>query len=197
MNDSIPDLLYESAKNWFNLTKVHYLITYGFKEKLYVIELEFLPESFSHLAGFHYLSDINLPRFHPELYPFSTTIKANYLISSTEHEEFVFLVSLSGRTRNPIHCSCCSIFSKGSRNYEYSQRKFTILKKERLDLSTNQSIVLLDRLSKNGTSHFAFPILFISPLLALPKSSVTRKRYWLHHIIHMVIIVTIFFSKIR
>ena len=65
MNNDSNDLLYEAALVWKDLMQFYYILTYGYKKHLYTINLFFPPEKFPHLAGFHYLKDINLPRFNP------------------------------------------------------------------------------------------------------------------------------------
>ena len=61
MNDNI---LIDAANSWKDLINYEYLITYGYKNKLYNIKLSFHPEEFYHLAGFQYLKDLNLPRYN-------------------------------------------------------------------------------------------------------------------------------------
>lgn len=38
-------------------------ITYGYKKKLYPLNLTFSPEDYPHLAGFQYMKDISLPNY--------------------------------------------------------------------------------------------------------------------------------------
>lgn len=58
-------LLYKAACVWNELLQYKYTFIYGFKMKLYTINLTFSPEDFPHLTGFHYLKDLSLPRFTP------------------------------------------------------------------------------------------------------------------------------------
>ena len=58
------NLLLDAASVWKMLTEYSYEITYGYKNKLYIITLFFYPEEFYHLAGFQYLKDLNLPRYN-------------------------------------------------------------------------------------------------------------------------------------
>lgn len=58
-------LLYQAALVWDSLSHYKYSFTYGFKMKLYTINLSFSAEDFPHLAGFQYLKDLVLPRFTP------------------------------------------------------------------------------------------------------------------------------------
>lgn len=65
MSEEQDSLLYKAAVVWKELTEYHYVFTYGYKQKLYTINLTFSPEDFPHLAGFQYLKDISLPRYAP------------------------------------------------------------------------------------------------------------------------------------
>ena len=64
MCESSPDILYQAACIWWDLTQYQYNLTYGLKNRLHVIHLTFFPEDFPHLAGFQYLKDISLPRYN-------------------------------------------------------------------------------------------------------------------------------------
>ncbi|WP_243117326.1 PBECR4 domain-containing protein [Muricomes intestini] len=57
------NLLKQSALAWKEITEYRYLLTYGYKKKLYAINLTFSPEDYPHLAGFQYMKDISLPNF--------------------------------------------------------------------------------------------------------------------------------------
>ena len=59
------DILFEAALAWKELMQFNYIFTYGYKKQLHTISLSFPSEKFPHLAGFHYLKDVNLPRFNP------------------------------------------------------------------------------------------------------------------------------------
>lgn len=65
VQDEQQDILYRAAEVWKELTEYHYVFTYGYKGELHEIKLTFSPEDFPHLAGFHYLKDIALPRYSP------------------------------------------------------------------------------------------------------------------------------------
>lgn len=58
-------LLHKAALVWDSISQYKYSFTYGFKMKLYTINLSFSSEDFPHLAGFQYLKDLTLPRFTP------------------------------------------------------------------------------------------------------------------------------------
>lgn len=60
------DILYQSASIWSELIEYNYVFTYGYKHKLYTINLSFSLEDFPHLAGFQYLKDIIIPRYNPK-----------------------------------------------------------------------------------------------------------------------------------
>lgn len=205
MNDSKADIFYHAASVWNELTEYNYLFTYGYKHKLYEINLIFSPEDFPHLAGFQYLKDISLPRFSPEktvsrildgtikikqiqkaagykdlivprletlvqikdaldndfilfsympdMYPFYTQIKADYLISyHSDVTNFIFLVRSNSSGTAKFDYLCCSAFKRGDRDYETNQRSRALLKKERIHVSTNTSTILLDKLSTQNNS---------------------------------------------
>lgn len=194
--------LIDAANSWKSLSDYEYIITYGYKNKLYSIKLSFHPEEFYHLAGFQYLKDLNLPRYNsrvtldriiegkikyehivkgaqyknmvrprlealsriknsldndfilytfmPQMYSFSTTIKADYLIVlRSDKTPFVFIVKSSSVDNSVVECVCCSAFMEGERNYEENQRLRTILKKERRNLVNGTIDVLYDKLEKN------------------------------------------------
>lgn len=79
------------------------------------------------------------------MYSFTTTIKADYLISlRSEQTSFVFIVKTSDTNSDYL---CCSAFKEGDRNYEENQRQRTILKKERIILSTEEHYTIFNRLN--------------------------------------------------
>ena len=89
-------------------------------------------------------SDFTLFSYMPRMYSFTTTIKADYLISlHSEQTSFVFIVKTSDTSSNYL---CCSAFIEGNRDYEENQRQRTILKKECIKISTNNVVTFLNRL---------------------------------------------------
>ena len=187
-------LLHKAALVWHELSQHKYIFTYGYKMKLYTINLSFSPEDFPHLAGFQYLKDLTLPRFTPAktvakildgtitqeqiekgiqyeemvkprllalaaleemldnefslysfmpcFYSFVTSIRADYLIASHMGDvSFVFLIR-EGERSLVSDCICCSTFRKDERDYEQNQRSFTLLKKVKTKLLTNEAQVL-------------------------------------------------------
>ena len=57
------NLLKQSALAWKEITEYRYLLTYGYKKKLYPVNLTFSLEDYPHLAGFQYMKDISLPNY--------------------------------------------------------------------------------------------------------------------------------------
>lgn len=57
------NILQQSALVWKELTDYRYQFTYGYKKKLYLINLTFSYEEYPHLAGFQYLKDISIPNY--------------------------------------------------------------------------------------------------------------------------------------
>ena len=92
MSGSKTDIFYLAASVWNELTEYEYLFTYGYKHKLYEINLTFSPEDFPHLAGFQYLKDISLPRYNPEKTVsriLDGTIKLEQIQKAAEYEEMI------------------------------------------------------------------------------------------------------------
>ncbi len=90
-------------------------------------------------------NDFTLFSYMPKMYSFTTTIKADYLISlRSEQTSFVFIVKTSDTNSDYL---CCSAFKEGDRNYEENQRQRTILKKERIILSTEEHYTIFNRLN--------------------------------------------------
>lgn len=196
------DLLYQSALAWKELTEYTYRLTFGYKKRLYPINLTFSFEDYPHLAGFQYLKDISLPNFtsakivdrilegklsfeqikkaqlyeemvrsrlealihlkvsldnefslysfQPKMYSFVTTIKADYLISShsTIHS-FIFIIQATKDSTAKCDFLCCSAFEQGNRNYECNQKRFTLLRKERIHIPDNKSILFYDKIARH------------------------------------------------
>ena len=57
------NLLLQSAMAWKEMTEYSYLFTYGYKKKLFTINLTFSLEDYPHLAGFQYMKDLSLPNY--------------------------------------------------------------------------------------------------------------------------------------
>lgn len=193
------DILQQSALVWKELTEYRYLFSYGYKKKLYTINLTFSYEDYPHLAGFQYLKDISLPNytsakivkriladkisfeqiqkasqydkmvkprleaiihfkkaldndfslysFMPQMYPFFTNIKADFLLAShIDIASYIFIIHTSPNGDAKCDFLCCSAFTQGNRDYEINQRKYTLLKKERLHIPTNTSSILMNKL---------------------------------------------------
>lgn len=96
-------------------------------------------------------NDFNLYSYNPKVYPFTTGIKADYLISSHfTGNNFIFIIKESSFGEVKCEFLCCSIFEKGDRDYEINQSKRIILKKERILISSNTSEILIDKLSSQS-----------------------------------------------
>ncbi len=84
----------------------------------------------------------------PRMYPFTTNIKADYLISSHLNiDNYIFIIKESSHDELKCDFLCCSIFAKGDRDYEANQRLRKLMKKERIHLPTNTHNILLNKLS--------------------------------------------------
>ena len=94
--------------------------------------------------------EFDLFSYMPQFYPFVTKIKADYLISSRiEPTAFVFIIRESPSGNAVCDFLCCSAFEESGRDYRANQRSRTLLKKERVHIKTQDTVVLYDRLPKN------------------------------------------------
>ena len=99
-------------------------------------------------------NDFHLYSYMPQMYPFTTSITADFLISSHINiNNFIFIIKATSHDPLKYDFLCCSIFKKGRRDYETNQRARALLKKERIHIPSNTTDILLDRL----TSHHEFP----------------------------------------
>lgn len=86
--------------------------------------------------------------YMPHMYPFYTQIKADYLITSrSDIKSFVFIIQSNADGSAKCDFSCCSTFKQGARDYESNQRPRSLLKKERIHISSRSSTILLDKLT--------------------------------------------------
>lgn len=93
-------------------------------------------------------NDFNLYSYMPRMYPFTTNIKADYLISShLNTDNYLFIIKENSQSELKCDFLCCSIFAKGDRDYEANQRLRKLMKKERIHIPTNTHNILLNRLS--------------------------------------------------
>ena len=93
-------------------------------------------------------NDFNLYSFVPQMYPFVTNIKADYLITSRVIiDSYVFIIHTTPNGDAKCDFLCCSAFAKGERDYEANQRIRTLLKKERIHIPSNATTVLLNKLN--------------------------------------------------
>lgn len=98
-------------------------------------------------------NEFTLYSYMPRMYPFYTGIKADYLISSHFGiSSFVFIIKANVQSERECDFLCCSIFQKGNRDYENNQRSRVLMKKERIHIPTNTSVILLDRLTPQKTA---------------------------------------------
>ncbi len=98
-------------------------------------------------------NDFSLFAYTPQHYPFRTSIKADFLISSRVNStNYVFVIQSATLNQQEDNYLCCSAFTKGDRNYEANQRKRTLLKKERIHLPTNTNTILYDKLIEQKNS---------------------------------------------
>lgn len=92
MHDSKADIFYQAACVWNELTKYKYIFTYGYKNKLYEINLIFSLADFPHLAGFQYLKDITIPRYNSEKivsHILDGSVKLKQIQKAARYEEMI------------------------------------------------------------------------------------------------------------
>ena len=147
------NLLQQSALAWKEITEYRYSLIYGYKKQLYPLHLTFSLEDYPHLAGFQYMKDLSLPNYNsskivPRMYPFFTSIKADYILSSHyKLDNFIFIIKATAKDELKCDFVCCSIFEKDDqRNYETNQRSRTLLRKERIHIPSGTSTILFNKL---------------------------------------------------
>ena len=96
--------------------------------------------------------DFLLYAYMPRFYSFATRIKADYLISkSFSPKDYIFIIkSDSLFEQSDYYFVCCSTFEQTNRNYAENQRQRTVLKKERINISTGDLTVLYNRLNNDN-----------------------------------------------
>ena len=96
--------------------------------------------------------DFLLYAYMPRFYSFATQIKADYLISkSFSPKDYIFIIkSDSLFEQSDYNFVCCSTFEQTNRNYAENQRQRTVLKKERINISTGDLTVLYNRLNNDN-----------------------------------------------
>ena len=141
-HNQIMNRIIEGKYNYYTISK-----SLNF-EKLVKPRLEALIQSKTILDN-----DFSLFAYTPQHYPFRTSIKADFLISSCINSiNFVFIIQSANLNQQEDNYLCCSAFAKGDRDYEANQRKRTLLKKERIHLPTNTITILYDRLIEQKNS---------------------------------------------
>ena len=86
------DILWRAAFVWNKLTAYRYVLTYGYKNHLYTINLTFSMEDFPHLAGFQYLDDLSLPRYNARKIVqkiLDKRIRYEQIVKGVKYEEMV------------------------------------------------------------------------------------------------------------
>lgn len=98
--------------------------------------------------------NFNLYSYVPQMYPFHTSIKADYLISSHHDiDNFIFIIKANSQGESKCDFLCCSIFEKGNRDYETNQRSRTLMKKERIHIPSMTTTILLDKLCSENRQY--------------------------------------------
>lgn len=164
------DILQHSALVWKELTEYKYLLTYGYKQKLHTINLTFSFEQIKksqqyedmvkpRLEALTHLknsldNDFKLHSFNPLIYPFKTTIKADYLIvSHNSVNSFIFIIQADTDDTAKCDFLCCSAFKQGTRDYTTNQKSYILLRKERLHVSSNTSTLFFSKIKPLPSSN--------------------------------------------
>lgn len=97
--------------------------------------------------------EFSLYAYMPRMYPFYTSIKADYLIAShLTSTDYVFIIRANTSGNAEYNFLCCSTFQQGQRDYTINQRPRILLKKERIYIPSGATSVLYDRLSAQQSS---------------------------------------------
>lgn len=127
-------------------------------------------------------NEFNLYSYMPRKYPFITSIKADYLISSHfSVDNFIFIIKVNVQGESKCDFLCCSIFEKGDRDYESNQRSRTLMKQERIHILSNTTDILLDRLSVQVKPQKIQMIQKQSPMIHNSTTSFWRWFFLLSH----------------
>ena len=97
-------------------------------------------------------NDFTLYEYHPELYSFTTTIDANYVIySNIEAGNFVFFVKVDFDKSVDSNYLCKSIFEMDYHDFRQNQRSRALLKKEKVHIKDGTVSVLFNRLPPDNS----------------------------------------------
>lgn len=93
-------------------------------------------------------NEFSLYAYMPRMYPFYTTIEADYLIAShLTTDNYVFIIHAVPHDKAQCDFLCCSTFQQDRRDYTTNQRQRTLLRKVRIHIPSDTTSVLYDRLS--------------------------------------------------
>ena len=120
----------------------------------------------------------------PRMYPFYTTIKADYLISShTNINNFIFIINTNSQNESKCDFLCLfKLLKKENVNYETNQTCQNITQKERIHIPSNTSVIFLIKLLMYTylfvmhSPIFLFFIIFSTLILIFSNSSLLEIR---------------------
>lgn len=159
------DLLQQCAKEFDHLIPYQYHIIIGRKGKILNFTISFDRADFHHLAGLHKLkdnvrfqtgkrSDIlkeilvgHLTFSHAQQSAFFDEMKMR-LLQNNFRGTPVYLF-LSQRTNGNTQV-CRTFFPKTAKDYAQGQPRYTLLRKEKQNLFTNETTIQYDRLTSKG-----------------------------------------------
>ena len=142
------DYLQVCAKSFERMLNTKYHIILGRKGKLTELNILFAPTEFHHLIGLHKLHDLHLSRGNREKI-FYQILDGQLSLADLKKSRYfptiqkrIFLDQLP----EPDTFFCRSFFPKEGKDYTKGQAVYTLLKKEKISLSTGTIITQYDRL---------------------------------------------------
>lgn len=148
------DLLMKCAHNYQKLMSYEYRFTLGRKGKLTKIVLRFSDTDFHHLAGLHKLKDTGIARANRSTVfqkildgslTYDTITKSEFLLKMGNETILGITFLFLDQSEQGIYF-CRSFFPMERTDYTKGQMQFTLLKKEKYNLKTKQTLTQYDRL---------------------------------------------------
>ena len=144
------DHLQSCAKAFEHLLDFQYHIIIGRKGKSVELNILFDPTEIEPFIQIENFLDSNklIFRYNQKLQTFSL-IEAEYLLS-TPYENTDIYIFLD-RQKEPDHFFCRSFFQKEEKDYTKGQAIYTLLKKEKINLRTEEKMIQYDRLTPKSS----------------------------------------------
>ena len=144
------DHLQSCAKAFEHLLDFQYHIIIGRKGKSVELNILFDPTEIEPFIQIENFLDSNklIFRYNQKLQTFSL-IEAEYLLS-TPYENTDIYIFLD-RQKEPDYFFCRSFFQKEEKDYTKGQAIYTLLKKEKINLRTEEKMIQYDRLTPKSS----------------------------------------------